>query len=179
MELQEAIRNRRSIKKFDHDMVIDDDALREAVSRATDAPNHGLREPWRLVHIRKSRLGGMSRALTRHAFNDCPDKRENHFEVVTKLGGMLVLIAKHDPRQKQDMENMMAVGAYAQNLMLLLHEAGIGTCWKTPRYMYEPYTRALFNVAPDESIVGLFYLTDLETEMKHIPRKNIVPMSEF
>ncbi|MEJ7381267.1 nitroreductase family protein, partial [Staphylococcus epidermidis] len=49
MELQDAISNRRSVKKFKHDMTIDDNALYEAIEKATDAPNHGMREPWRVV----------------------------------------------------------------------------------------------------------------------------------
>ena len=51
---------------------------------------------------------------------------------------MLLLILKQDPRQRQNDENYFAFGAYAQNLMLLLYEAGIGTCWKSPLYIYDP-----------------------------------------
>ena len=59
MELQEAIANRRSIKKFKHDVEIDDKALYQAIEQAADAPNHGMREPWRMIHITKDRLGDM------------------------------------------------------------------------------------------------------------------------
>ena len=52
MELQEAIANRRSIKKFKHDVEIDDKALYQAIEQAADAPNHGMREPWRMIHIK-------------------------------------------------------------------------------------------------------------------------------
>ena len=41
MELQEAIANRRSIKKFKHDVEIDDKALYQAIEQAADA-----RKPW-------------------------------------------------------------------------------------------------------------------------------------
>ena len=44
------------------------------------------------------------------------------------------------------------MGAYAQNLMLLLHEQGIGTCWKTPPYIFEPKVRKVFGVHGDEVI---------------------------
>ena len=40
MELQEAIASRRSIKKFKHDMTIDDDKLYQAIEKAADA------KPW-------------------------------------------------------------------------------------------------------------------------------------
>ena len=46
MELQEAIASRRSIKKFKHDMTIDDDKLYQAIEKSADAQtmaceNHG------------------------------------------------------------------------------------------------------------------------------------------
>ena len=84
-------------------MVVDDQTVYDAIYKATDAPNHGMREPWRLVHISKDKLGDFSRDITRFAFPDSPDKRD-HFHAVTNLGGMLLLILKDDPRQRQSRE---------------------------------------------------------------------------
>lgn len=39
-----------------------------------------------------------------------------------------------------------AFGAFAQNLMLLLYEAGIGTCWKSPHYIFEPKVRKALDI---------------------------------
>jgi len=172
VELQEAIANRRSIKKFKHDVEIDDKALYQAIEQAADAPNNGMREPWRMIHITKDRLGDMSEAITPYAFPDSVDKQQDHYQTVTRLGGILVLVVKTDPRQRQNRENFFALGAYAQNLMLLLHEAGIGTCWKTPPYIFEPKVRKIFGIAGDEAIAGLLYLTDLSVDMPHVQRKN-------
>ena len=49
-------------------MVVDDRTVYDAIYKATDAPNHGMREPWRLVHISKDKLGDFSRDITRFAF---------------------------------------------------------------------------------------------------------------
>lgn len=49
-------------------MVVDDQTVYDAIYKATDAPNHGMREPWRLVHISKDKLGDFSRDITRFAF---------------------------------------------------------------------------------------------------------------
>ncbi|MGF0029363.1 nitroreductase family protein [Staphylococcus pasteuri] len=179
MELQEAISNRRSVKKFKHDMTIDDKALYEAIEKATDAPNHGMREPWRVVHVAKDRLGNMSEDITRFAFPDSPEKRADHYDKVTKLGGMLVLVLKADPRQRQNRENYFAFGAFAQNLMLLLYEAGIGSCWKSPAYIFEPKIRKVLNIEDDEILAGFLYLTDLEEPMTKAKRKNRHLISEY
>ncbi|MBU7218708.1 nitroreductase family protein [Staphylococcus gallinarum] len=170
MELQEAISQRRSVKIFKRDMTIDQDALYDAIKKAADAPNHGHREPWRVIHVAKDRLGNMSKQLTQIAFHDKPKKQEDHYQVVTNLGGMLVLILKEDPHQLEGLEDHLAFGAYVQNLMLLLHEAGIGTCWKTPPYIFDKEVQALFNIQENERLLGFLYLTDLEDKMNYRPR---------
>ena len=115
MELQEAISNRRSVKNLNTIWWLMIKRFTMQYIKATDAPNHGMREPWRLVHISKDKLGDFSRDITRFAFPDSPDKREDHFHAVTNLGGMLLLILKDDPRQRQSRENYFAFGAFAQN----------------------------------------------------------------
>ncbi|MCZ6925425.1 MAG: nitroreductase family protein, partial [Rickettsia endosymbiont of Ixodes persulcatus] len=140
---------------------------------------HGMREPWRLVHISKDKLGDFSRDITRFAFPDSPDKREDHFHAVTNLGGMLLLILKDDPRQRQSRENYFAFGAFAQNLMLLLYEAGIGTCWKSPQYIFDPKIRKALGVRDNEILAGFLYLTDLEEVPTKAKRKNKNLITEF
>ena len=145
MELQQAIANRRSVKKFKRDMHIDDALLYQAIEKAADAPNHGMREPWRVVHVPKDRLGDMSKDISKFAFPNELDK-QCHYDAVTKLGGMLLLILKQIQDNVKMMKTTFAFGAYAQNLMLLLYEAGIGTCWKSPLYIYDPKVRKTLGI---------------------------------
>ena len=35
---------------------------------------------------------------------------------------MFVILSKRDSRQKENLENQMAIGAFVQNLMLLMHD---------------------------------------------------------
>ncbi|HDK5719194.1 TPA: nitroreductase [Staphylococcus pseudintermedius] len=181
MELQEAIKSRRSIKKFERDMYIDESALKKAIYEASDAPNHGMREPWRVVYVPKHKLGEMSREVSRYAFPRDHEKQQSHYDAVTNLGGFLAIVMKCDARQREENENYLAVGAFAQNLLLLLYEKGIGTCWKTPEYIFKPKVRAAFGVGPDEKLIGFLYLTDLKEEDKFrkVPRKNKAMITEF
>lgn len=116
MELQEAIKSRRSIKKFERDMYIDESALKKAIYEAADAPNHGMREPWRVVYVPKHKLGEMSREVSRYAFPRDHEKQQSHYDAVTNLGGFLAIVMKCDARQREENENYLAVGAFAQNL---------------------------------------------------------------
>ena len=44
-----------------------------------------MREPWRIIHIAKDRLGEMSRDVT-HLLPNHPEKQEDHYNNVTNLG---------------------------------------------------------------------------------------------
>ena len=55
----------------------------------------------------QDRLGEMSRDVTHFAFPNHPEKQEDHYNNVTNLGGMLVLVLKTDPRQRQNRENFL------------------------------------------------------------------------
>lgn len=181
MQLQEAIQTRRSIKKFKRDMHIDESAVKDAIEIAADAPNHGMREPWRVVYVSKHKLGEMSRDISKYAFPRDKEKQQSHYDAVTNLGGFLAIIMKCDARQREENENYLAVGAFAQNLLLLLHDRGIGSCWKTPQYIFNPKVRNVFGVLPDERLVGFIYLTDLEDydQTRKIKRKNRGLITDF
>ncbi|MBI5974099.1 nitroreductase family protein [Staphylococcus canis] len=181
MQLQEAIETRRSIKNFKRDMVIDEAAVKSAIETAADAPNHGMREPWRVVFVPKDKLGDMSRDISKYAFPREKDKQQSHYDAVTNLGGFLAIIMKCDARQREENENYLAVGAFAQNLLLLLHDRGIGSCWKTPQYIFNPKVRKVFGVEPDERLVGFIYLTDMEDydKCRKIRRKNKNLITEY
>ena len=122
-------------------MHIDDALLYQAIEKAADAPNHGMREPWRVVHVPKDRLGDMSKDISKFAFPNELDKQQCHYDAVTKLGGMLLLILK----QIQDNVKMMKTTLHLVHMHKILccyfYEAGIGTCWKSPLYIYDPKVR--------------------------------------
>ena len=61
----------------------------------------------------------MSRDITRFAFPNSPEKQEDHYNAVTNLGGMLVLVLKTDPRQRQNRENFCD-GAYSESNVITL-----------------------------------------------------------
>ena len=177
MELQEAISNRRSVKKFKHDMTIDDKALYELL-KSYRCSNHGMREPWRVVHVAKDRLGNMSEDITRFAFPDSPEKRADHYDKVTKLGGMLVLVLKADPRQRQK-RKLLCIWRIRAKFNVVIIWKRYRFMLKSPAYIFEPKIRKALNIEDDEILAGFLYLTDLEEPMTKAKRKNRHLISEY
>ncbi|TDM12571.1 nitroreductase family protein [Macrococcus lamae] len=179
MELQEAIINRRSCKQYDQDTTVDDIIIEEAVTLAAYAPNHGLREPWRVIWIKKDRLAEFAAVFSDHAFKNDLEKKAKQIETISKLSGLLVVVGNYDRRQKQFLEDVLAIGAFMQNLSLVLHEAGVGSCIKTPGVLTAPGFNDTLSIAPDEMIYGFVYLTDMSDNMLTKQRKNLNLLTEW
>lgn len=86
-----------------------------------------------------------------------------------KLAGVLVIVGKRDRRQKENFEDLLAVGGFMQTLSLALFENGVGSCIKTQPLSKSKMNDAL-NVQDDEIIYGVIYLT-AQTEAPHKERK--------
>lgn len=179
MELKKAIEERRSVKKYDYDMYIDEEKVFSLVDLATYAPNHGVREPWRLVYINKKQIPEFAEEVAQSAFVNDPAKQEKYINKVTKVGGMFVILSKRDSRQKENLENQMAIGAFVQNLMLLMHDEGMGSCWKTPAFIFNPSFRKTVGAQDDEDVCGFLYLTEKDSSVKAAERENKSLITEW
>ncbi|GGA99495.1 nitroreductase [Macrococcus hajekii] len=179
MSFKELVKNRRSIKKYETDSHVDDEAVKEAIELAAYAPNHGMREPWRVIWVKKDRIAEYAALFGEHSFKNDADKRQKHIDTVSKLGGILIIAGPIDRRQKQHLEDVLAVGGYMQTLSLALFDMGIGSCIKSPGSMFDPGLNEALNIKDNESIHGFVYLTDLPDDIEDKPRKNLNLLTEF
>lgn len=86
MELTQAIKERRSIKQYE-DTIVDDSMVKSAIELATYTPNHGMREPWRVIWVKKERLAYFGQLFAEIAFKNNEEKYQSHIETVKKLAG--------------------------------------------------------------------------------------------
>lgn len=170
MELTHAIKERRSIKQYE-DTIVDDSMVKSAIELATYTPNHGMREPWRVIWVKKERLADFGQLFAEIAFKNNEEKYQSHIETVKKLAGVLVVVGKRDRRQKENLEDVLAIGGFMQTLSLALFENGVGSCIKTQPPYLNPKMNEALNIAGDEMIYGAIYLT-AQTEAPYKERKN-------
>lgn len=149
MDVVEAVRTRRSIRKFKPDSV-PRNVVNFILDLARWAPSAHNAQPWRCIVVDdekvKERLAiEMGKAWLSDLLKDgVPrDKAENivrieSWERITK--SPIVIIAcltmkdmhKYTDRRRQKAEYIMAVqslAAYIQTLLLLAHNHGLGACW--------------------------------------------------
>lgn len=134
MDVQEAIRTRRSVREFTSEPV-DQSALRQLVDAAIQAPSAMNRQPWSFVVVRdKSLLARISREAKAHVLKTTPTGVLSHhleemlgspsFDIFYGAPSLIVIAAvSESPWAVAD------CALAAQTLMLAARAAGLGSCW--------------------------------------------------
>ena len=168
MNVEEAIRTRRSIGKVKPDPV-----PRELVERMLEAavwaPNHHHTEPWKFIVMTGEgcrTLGGAYAAIAREAasgkaLSDAELAELDHREHAKALRAPVVIAAVCSPSgnpRAVPAEELAAVHAAVHNMLLTAHALGLGAVWRTGDPAYHPAMRAAFGLPDTDSVVGFVYV---------------------
>jgi nitroreductase len=140
---------------------------REAVETmllgAMCAPDHGRLRPWRFLLIAdqaRNAFGAvMAQALAarRPGVGDDALARERAKALRAPL--IIVVVAKAVERKAiPAVEQIIAAGIAANNILLVAHASGYAGLWRTGDAAYDPCVRGALGVDATEAIVGFLYL---------------------
>ncbi len=162
MQTIDALLNRRSAKALT-DPAPDEAALELMLECAARAPDHGRLRPWRFIVIRgaaRERLGELLAAQLRRkqpAASAEALQRERQKPLRAPL--IVAVAAVCEPAARiPAIEQILAAGAAAQNLMLAASALGFGAMWKTGDAAYDDAVKAALGLESADSIVGFLYL---------------------
>lgn len=176
LSVREAITSRRSIKKFNGQPVAKEDVL-AILDDAKWAPNHGTREPWRVVMGAGETLPKIHELIRDLAIPKWQELDEEtlhtQMQKFTLPGAYAFVLVKEDMRQKERLEDYGATASYLQNAQLLAWEKGIGSCWKTPGFLDNPKFREALNAAPNERVVAMLQFGYFDEAPKAKERKAV------
>jgi nitroreductase len=158
MDVEEAIRGRRTIKAFAPDPV-PADVLDELFELARWAPNHHLTNPWRFRVLGPQALDALKRAAgPEHAAK---------LERAPTLVAVTAACAE-DPRTAE--EDLCATACAAYAILLAAHARGLAGYWRTPEVLRTPEGRAALGIGSQEHFVALLYLGSPRQEKEPPPR---------
>jgi nitroreductase len=161
MELEEAIRSRRTHKAYGADPV-DRETLLELFELARWAPNHHLTNPWRFRVLGPEVLARLKAA-------DTP-------ESAAKLDRAPTLVVVSS---KGDEEDRDATAAAAYIVLLAGHARGLATYWRTPAVLTTPEGRAALGLDDDEQVLGLLHLGTPRQEQRVPDRAPVEDVVSF
>ena len=142
MELMDAIKGRRSIRKFTGEPVARE-TIEHLLEAATWAPSGQNLQPWYFVALTQkedlalvfSELGTTAfshRKELEARFKNNPEIVEETMEFVSAMGGAstIVLAFLHKPYSEDLLPSCIeSVAAAMENLCLAAYEQGLGSCW--------------------------------------------------
>lgn len=146
MELETAIRTRRTHKAFGPDPV-PDDVLDELLELARWAPNHHVTNPWRFRIV-----GPHARAALKRAAG--PDGAAKLDRAPTLV--VATCVRSEDP--VTDEEDLCATACAVYAVLLAAHARGFAGYWRTPGVLRTPAGRAAVGIGEDERFVALIHL---------------------
>ena len=174
LTVKDAIIQRRSIKKFNGQPVSREDLL-DIIDYAVWAPNHGNREPWRLVVAcgeEVTALHALLRDVTIPKWKDlASEDLAKQMAPFTLPGGFVFVIVPEDARQKERLEDYAAASSMLQNMQLLAWDKGIGSCWKTPVFLDNPKFREALKVRAGERVIAMLQVGYVDELPKAKERK--------
>src|SRR5277367_5461803 len=131
---------------------------------AARAPDHGRLRPWRFIvlegalreaftsaaaeakRLRLPAMSGEQLAAERDKMNRSPT---------------IVVVGCEVNREQTkipEIEQVVAVGAAAENLFLAAHDMGYGVMWKTGAAAYDPMVKATLGLRPEDHIIAIMHL---------------------
>ncbi|MCW2971680.1 MAG: hypothetical protein JWO23_2807 [Solirubrobacterales bacterium] len=146
MEIEQAIRTRRTHKAFGQDPV-ERKTLDELLELARWAPNHHRTNPWRFRV-----LGPDARARLKQAAGTA------HAAKLDRAPTLIVVSAALTGDPLQDAEELHATAIAAYIVLLGAHARGLAGYWRTPAVLRTVDGRAAVGLAPQEQVVALIHL---------------------
>ena len=146
MELDDAIRTRRTIKAYAPRPVARP-VLDELFELARWAPNHHLTQPWRFRVVGR-------RALERLKAAAGPEAAAK----LDRAPTLVVASARLSGDPVQDEEDLHATACATYAVLLGAHARGLAGYWRTPAVLRTPEGRAAVELGDEERFVALVHL---------------------
>ena len=143
MQVEEAIRERRTLKEFT-DAPVAPELVRDLLELAVLAPNHHGTEPWRFWVVGRKTLQALSDATG--------DKK------LLRSHTAIVVGVKRDADEQTAEEDYAAVACAIQNIMLAARGRGLASFWRTPGVLSRPQVARILGVPRKVRLVGVVHL---------------------
>jgi nitroreductase len=139
------------------------------------APDHGRLSPWRFIVIEGPAREKLGRALAELRGSKAPPASEQELarerEKPLRAPLIVAVAAKITAHEKvPEVEQLIAVGAAVENMLLAAQALGYGAMWKTGAPAYDPGVKKMLGLGPSDHIVAFLYLG---TPLGTAPRQKV------
>ena len=136
--------------------------LEQIMRAGVRAPDHGRLHPWRFVVLEgpaRDKLGAAMARLSLGKFpQSTPEQLESERRKVLRAPTIVVVAARITPGKIPEVEQIAAVAAGVENMVLVAQALGYGSMWKTGAAAYDAQTKTELGLSAQDHIVAFLYL---------------------
>ena len=177
MSILKDIQTRNSIPFLDEPAPSEEEMI-EVYKAALRAPDHAWLRPWRYLEVRGEGRYKLSKAFLDAAMKDddsLPDELKQKLENAPFRAPMIIVLVadvKEHPKVPK-VEQLLSLGASAQNILLAIDSLGYGAVWRTGKMAFNPYVVEALKLPENSEIIGYLYVGTPTRQGKSIPELNI------
>lgn len=136
--------------------------LEQIMRAGVRAPDHGRLRPWRFVVLEgaaRDKLGNEMARLSLAKFpQSTPEQLDGERRKALRAPTIVVVAAKIVQGKIPEVEQIGAVAAGVENMILAAQALGYGAMWKTGAPAYDAQTKTMLGLTPQDAIVAFLYL---------------------
>jgi nitroreductase len=159
-------RSRRSVfpDQFEAGKKVDDAIIKEILTNATWAPNHGREEPWQFTVFTGEGLKKLADFQSELYKQTTPDNFKevtyNKLQQQPLKASHIISIGMKKSTNKNipEVEDIAAVACAVQNIYLSVTAYGLGGYWTTGGITYRPQAKSFFGLGEQDKLLGFFYV---------------------
>src|SRR4026209_2172858 len=174
MEVFEAIYQRHSQKKVKPD-ALPRALIEKLLDAAVQAPNHYKVRPWRFVVLTgeaRKKLGDVMAASKLDGHPEFPQEAFDKARATPLQAPVVIAVGVDKPSESKvlEIENICAVAAACQNLLLAAHAIGLGAKWRTGEWARDEKVKGFLGFGADQHVVAFIYVGYPEFIAEYPPR---------
>jgi len=174
MDVFNVIHNRHSQGKVKQDPV-PRALIEKLLSAAVQAPNHYKVRPWRFVVLTgnaRNKLGDVFAASQLDRKPDLPPEASDKTRGLPLRAPLLIAVGVDKPSEEKvlEVENIAAVAAACQNILLAAQAEGLAVKWRTGNWARDEKVKEYLGFSADQHLIAYLYIGYPEFTAEHEPR---------
>jgi nitroreductase len=162
----ELARSRRSVfpDQFEQGKKIDDNIIKEILTNAIWAPNHGKMEPWQFTVFTGEGLKKLatfqSEVYKKEAGDNFKESAYVKLQQRPLQASHVISIGMKRTTTKNipEIEDIAAVACAVENIYLSVTAYGLGGYWTTGGVTYNEQAKSFFDLGDKDKLLGFFYI---------------------
>ena len=177
METLKAIQNRNSVAHLTEPAPSIEE-MEEVYKGALRAPDHAWLRPWKFIEIRGDSRKKLANSFIKASISLGEEMTEEFEEKLKKApfrAPMVIVLAadiKEHPKVPK-IEQIISLGASAQNILLGLHDIGYSAIWRTGKMAFNQHIVDSLELPNSYEVIGYLYVGTSAGRIKSLPELDL------